>query len=154
MTANIQQRLKELNINIPDISPPAANYVPYVQSGKQIFISGQLPVKNSQIITGKVGQDATIEQAIEAAQACAINIVAVLKKACEGDLQKVARCVKLGIFVNCVDGFTDQPRIGNGASDLMVEIFGQIGQHARFAVGTNSLPFNALVEIDAIFEIL
>ena len=150
----IENRLKELNIKIDKIPAPAANYLPYIKSGNQIFISGQLPVKNGKIaFKGKVGNEVTIEEAREAAKICAINIIANLKEACDGDLNKVKKCVKLGIFINAIDDFAQHPQIGNGASDLMVDIFAKKGKHSRFAVGVSSLPFNVPVEIDAIFEI-
>ena len=150
----IENRLKELNIKIDKIPAPAANYLPYIKSGNQIFISGQLPVKNGEIaFKGKVGDGVTIEEAREAAKICAINIIANLKEACDGDLNKVKKCVKLGIFINAIDDFAQHPQIGNGASDLMVDIFAKKGKHSRFAVGVSSLPFNVPVEIDAIFEI-
>jgi len=150
----IENRLKELNIKIDKIPAPAANYLPYIKSGNQIFISGQLPVKNGEIaFKGKVGNEVTIEEAREAAKICAINIIANLKEACDGDLNKVKKCVKLGIFINAIDDFAQHPQIGNGASDLMVDIFAEKGKHSRFAVGVSSLPFNVPVEIDAIFEI-
>ena len=150
----IENRLKELNIKIDKIPAPAANYLPYIKSGNQIFISGQLPVKNGEIaFKGKVGNEVTIEEAREEAKICAINIIANLKEACDGDLNKVKKCVKLGIFINAIDDFAQHPQIGNGASDLMVDIFAEKGKHSRFAVGVSSLPFNVPVEIDAIFEI-
>ncbi len=152
MSNNIEGKLKELNIKIPAISAPAANYLLYTKVGNQIFISGQLPKDENGFITGKVGKDIDIEKAKKAAQLCAINIIAVLKDACGGNLDKVKQCVKLGIFVNAVDDFGDHPAVGNGASDLMVAVFGNKGKHARFAMGAGSLPFNVAVEIDAIFE--
>jgi len=128
--------------------------LPYVKSGNQIFISGQLPAQNGKMaFVGKVGKDIDVAQAKEAAKICAINLIAVLKAACDGDLNKVKKCVKLGIFINAVDDFANHPEIGNGASDLMVEIFQEKGKHARFAMGAGSLPFNVPVEIDAVFEI-
>lgn len=153
MTNKIDKKLEELGIKIPTISAPAANYLPFTKSGNQIFISGQLPKDENGLITGKVGKDTDIETAKKAAQLCALNIIAVLKSACDGNLDKVKQCVKLGIFVNAVDDFCDHPAIGNGASDLMVKIFDEKGKHARFAMGAGSLPLNSTVEIDAIFEI-
>ena len=150
----IEKRLEELSIKIPEFVAPAANYLPYVKSGNQIFISGQLPAQNGKMaFVGKVGKDIDVAQAKEAAKICAINLIAVLKAACDGDLNKVKKCVKLGIFINAVDDFANHPEIGNGASDLMVEIFQEKGKHARFAMGAGSLPFNVPVEIDAVFEI-
>jgi enamine deaminase RidA (YjgF/YER057c/UK114 family) len=153
MSNNIEKKLQELQIEIPQIAIPVANYLPFVKSGNQIFISGQLPRNKDGLIAGKIGKDITVEDGIKAAQICAINIIAVLKEACNGDLSKVKQCVKLGIFVNGVDDFADHPKVGNGASDLMVAVFGDKGKHARFAMGAGSLPFDAAVEIDAIFEI-
>lgn len=150
----IEEKLQQMGIKIPQISTPAANYVPFVKSGNQIFISGQLPALDGKMaFQGIVGKEISVEEATKAAEICAINIIAVLKNACDGDLEKVVKCVKLGIFVNAVAGFADQPKIGNGASNLMVEIFGEKGKHARAAVGAGTLPFNVPVEIDAIFEI-
>lgn len=150
----IEEKLQQMGIRIPQISAPAANYLPFVKSGNLVFISGQLPILEGKIaFQGIVGQEISLDQAIAASKICAINLIAVLKNACGGDLEKVVKCVKLGIFVNAVPGFSDQPKIGNGASDLMVEVFGEKGKHARAAVGAGSLPFNVPVEIDAVFEI-
>ena len=150
----IDQRLQELGIALPEPVAPVANYIPYVVTGKLVFISGQIPLKNGKPeYVGIVGDTVTVEQAVEAARLCGINILAQLKAACGGDLDKVSRCVKLGGFVNTVAGFTDQPKIINGCSDLMVEVLGDAGRHARFAVGAGSLPLNVAVEIDAVFEL-
>ncbi|MDA0902012.1 MAG: RidA family protein [Proteobacteria bacterium] len=154
MTNQIEERLKELNIQIPEVAIPAANYAPFVKSGNQVFVSGQLPISNGEVkYIGKVGDKISIEEAQKAASICAINIIAVVKKACGGDLNKVKRCVKLGIFVNAVADFTDHPTVGNGASDLVVAVFGEKGKHARFAMGAGSLPRGVAVEIDAVFEV-
>ena len=150
----IDQRLQELTITLPEPVAPVANYVPFVVSGKLVFISGQIPLKDGKPEhVGIVGDTVTVEQAVAAARLCGINILAQLKAACSGDLDKVSRCVKLGGFVNTVAGFADQPKIINGCSDLMVEVFGEHGRHARFAVGAGSLPLNVAVEIDAVFEL-
>lgn len=150
---SIEQRLAEKNIVLPTVAAPAANYVPTVQSGNLLFVSGQIPMLNGQIqYQGKVGKDFTLEQAQACARLCGLNILAQTKAAL-GSLDRVKRVVKLGGFVNCVDGYADQPKVINGASDLMVEVFGDAGRHARFAVGTNALPLNVAVEIDAILEI-
>lgn len=150
----IEERLQELGIDLPEAAAPAANYLPYVTSGNLVFISGQVPVVAGELkYRGKVGQDYTLEEARECAELVAINILSVLRQACDGELDRVRRCVKLGGFVNCVPEFDQQPKVINGASDLMVQVFGEIGRHARFAVGSNSLPFDVAVEIDAIFEI-
>ena len=150
----IEERLQELGIDLPEAAAPAANYVPFVVSGNLVFISGQVPVVDGELkYRGKVGQDYTLEEAKECAELVAVNILSVLRQACDGELDRVRRCVKLGGFVNCVPEFDQQPKVINGASDLMVQVFGEIGRHARFAVGSNSLPFDVAVEIDAIFEI-
>jgi len=154
MTGIIDQRLEELAIDLPPATPPAANYIPYVVSGTLVYISGQLPMVQGKIACrGRVGDDITVEEAADAARHCAINIVSQIKAACDGDLDRVVRCVKIGGFVNATEKFEDHPQVINGASDLMVDIFGDAGRHSRFAVGAASLPFNAAVEIDAIFEI-
>lgn len=154
MSGQVDAKLKELGITIPEAAAPAANYVPYTVSGNQVFVSGQVPFVDGVIqYQGKVGQDYSTEEAAECARVCALNIIAQVKAACGGDLDRVTRCVKLGGFVNCIDGFAEQPKVINGASDLMVDVFGDKGRHARFAVGTNALPLNVAVEIDAIFEI-
>ena len=151
---SIDKKLETLGITIPDAPSPAANYIPYVISGNLVFIAGQVPFENGQInYTGKVGKDIDINKAKEVAKICGLNVISVLKNAVKGDLSKVKKCVKLGIFVSCTNDFHQQPEVANGASDLMVEIFGENGKHARFAVGTNSLPRNVPVEVDAIFEI-
>ena len=150
----IDKKLETLGITIPEAPSPAANYIPYVISGNLVFIAGQVPFENGQInYTGKVGKDIDINKAKEVAKICGLNVISVLKNAVKGDLSKVKKCVKLGIFVSCTNDFHQQPEVANGASDLMVEIFGENGKHARFAVGTNSLPRNVPVEVDAIFEI-
>jgi len=151
---SIDKKLETLGITIPDAPSPAANYIPYVISGNLVFIAGQVPFENGKInYTGKVGKDIDINKAKEVAKICGLNVISVLKNAVKGDLSKVKKCVKLGIFVSCTNDFHQQPEVANGASDLMVEIFGENGKHARFAVGTNSLPRNVPVEVDAIFEI-
>lgn len=151
---SIEQRLSDLGITLPEAAAPAANYVPYVVSGSTVYISGQLPMADGKISSiGPVTVDVTEEQASEAAKVCGINIIAQLKTACGGDLSRVKRIVKLGGFVNCPAGWGGQPAIINGASNLMVDVFSDAGRHARFAVGTNALPFNATVEIDCIAEI-
>jgi enamine deaminase RidA (YjgF/YER057c/UK114 family) len=149
----IDKKLLDLGIIIPSAPKPAANYIPYVISNNLIFIAGQVPFENGKIKhTGKVGDNVDINKAKSIARICGLNIISVLKDALEGDLSKVTKCVKLGIFVACTNDFHNQPEVANGASDLMVEIFGEKGKHARFAVGTNSLPRNVPVEVDAIFE--
>jgi enamine deaminase RidA (YjgF/YER057c/UK114 family) len=154
MTGRIDARLTELNVSLPAASVPAANYVPVVIAGNLAFVSGQVPVLQGEFkYLGKVGVDLTIEQGQQAARLCALNIIAQLKLALGGDLDRVRRCVKVGGFVNCESGFGEQPKVINGASDLFVQVFGDAGRHARFAVGTNALPFNVAVEVDAVFEV-
>jgi len=154
MSNEIENRLTKLSIVLPQPANPAANYVPYVVSGNLVFIAGQIPFWNGDILhIGKVGAEFDVEDAIKSAKVCGLNIIAQLKEACGGNLDRVVRCVKIGVFVNCVDGFTQQPQVANGVSDLMVEVFGEAGRHARFAVGTNALPRNAATEADAVFEI-
>ncbi|GIL40588.1 RidA family protein [Roseiterribacter gracilis] len=151
---SIDARLKELNIELPPGGTVAGNYVPYVKTGNLLFISGQLPLRDGKVaITGVVGRDVTLEAARDAARLCAINILAQTKAALGGDLEKIRRVVKLGVFVACVPEFTQQPDVGNGASDLFVEVLGDRGRHARSAVGAPSLPRNGAVEIDAIIEV-
>ncbi len=147
------ERLAELGLEIPSPVAPVANYVPYVQSGRDLFISGQISMAPTGLIKGKLGADMTVEQGAEAARACAVNLIAQMRAALGGDLDRVRHIVKLNAFVNCTPDFIDQPKVVNGASDLMVAIFGDAGRHARAAVGAPSLPLGAAVEIDAIVEI-
>ena len=152
--STIDARLKELGIELPEAPAPAANYVPFVQTGNLVIVSGQLPMVAGEIKSlGRLGDALTIDDGYSAARICAINLIAQVKAACEGDLDRVVRCVKLGGFVNGTPDFQHHPAIINGASDLMVEVFGDKGRHARFAVGAGNLPFNVTVEIDAVFEI-
>ena len=154
MTGRIQMRLNDLGLTLPPAPAPAANYVPFVISGALVHISGQIPMEDGKIKhQGKVGADLNLEQAQAAARLCALNLLAQLKAACDGDLDRVRRCIKLGGFVNASDDFEQHPTVINAASDLFGEVFGEAGRHARFAVGANSLPFNVAVEIDGIFEI-
>ena len=146
--------LKRLGITLPDAPAPAANYVPYVVAGNMVFVSGQLPLIDGKLsVTGHVGKNVTTQQAAEQARQCAINLLAQLNSACAGDLGRVKRVLKLGGFVACTDEFTDQPEVINGASDLMVEVFGNAGRHARFAVGSNTLPRGTCVEVEGTFLI-
>lgn len=150
----IQQRLESLGVTLPTPAAPVANYVPYVMSGKTLYISGQLPVGlDGQMVKGQLGRDATLEQGQDAARLCAVNILAQANAALEGDLSRIARCVKLGGFVASSSDFFDHPKVINSASDLIVGALGDAGRHARFAVGVAALPFGAAVEIDAIFEL-
>ena len=151
---SVEARLKELGIDLPQPVAPVANYVPFVVSGSIVSISGQIPMgKEGLAFQGKTGADVSIDDACAAARLCGLNLIAQMKAACDGDLERVVRVVKLGGFVNCVDGFGDQPKVINAASDLMVEVFGDKGRHSRSAVGTNALPLNVPVEIDALVEI-
>ena len=150
----IDDRLKELGIEIPEVTAPVANYVGYVQTGNLVFTSGQLPFVDGDLkYKGVVGKDVSVEDATAAAKLCAINIIAQVKAACGGDLDRVVRCLKLVGFVNGVPEFEGHPVVINGASDLMVDVFGDKGKHARAAVGAGSLPLNTSVEIESIFEI-
>ena len=154
VAGRIDARLQELDIDLPDAPAPAANYVPFVISGNLVFVAGQIPFTGGEIKhNGKVGSDYSVAEGKDIARICALNIIAQVKAACGGDLDRVVRCVKLGGFVNCADDFTQHPEVVNGASDLMVEVFGDAGRHARFAVGSNALPRGVPVEVDAVFEI-
>lgn len=154
MTA-IATKLKELGIILPEVSLPAANYVPCTISGNTLFVSGQLPMRDGKPqFIGKVGREFSIEQGQECAQLCTLNIMAHVSKILGGDLARVARLIRLGVFVNAVDSFTDHPKVANGASDLMVALMGDAGKHARFAVGVSGLPFGVAVEVDATFELV
>ena len=149
-----EENIKQLGIEIPDMPNALANYVPYRLSDSIVYVSGQAPVMNGKLIyKGKVGNDISIEDGIKAAELCCINIISVLKKSINGDWNKLDNFLKLGGFVNCNSDFVDQPQIINGASDLLVKVFGEQGKHSRFAVGSNSLPMNISVEIDAIIKI-
>ena len=150
----IDQRLKELNIELDDASVPAGSYVPYVITNNLVFISGQLPFIDGKLtIKGKVGDNVSLDDAVKMSEACAKALLSQLKAACNGNLDKVNKVVKLGGFVASAPNFTDQPKVINGASDLIVNIFGDKGKHSRFAVGVATLPLNVPVEIDGIFEI-
>lgn len=153
MSETPEDRLKKLGIELPEAAGAAGNYVPYVISGNQLFISGQGPAgPNGLEYTGKIGDTRTLEDGQAAARLTALNLLAQAKAAA-GGLDRIVRCVKLGGFVNCMPDFSDQPQVINGASDLMVEVLGEAGFHSRFAVGVANLPFDMTVEIDAVFEI-
>lgn len=154
MPQHAEKRLADLQITLPQSAPPAANYVPFVISGNTVYIAGQLPVKDGKPqFIGKLGKEISVEQGQEAAKYCAINLLAQAKAACGGDLGRIKRCLRLGVFVASAPGFTDQPKVANGASDLIVAALGDAGKHARAAVGVAELPFGVAVEVDAIFEI-
>ncbi len=154
MGGKIAARLGELGIELPQPQAPWANYVPYTISGNLVFISGQICQWNGERrFVGKLGAGIGIAEGQAAARLCALNILSHLRVACGGDLDRVRRCVRLGGFVNCTPEFTDMPRVVNGASDLMVEVFGDSGRHARAAVGMSGLPGGLAVEVEAIFEI-
>ncbi len=151
--STIESRLAALGVTLPDAPAPAANYVPFVQVGDIVHVSGQIAMADGVFITGKLGDDMDAEAGAEAARACAIGLLAQVKAACGGDLDRLARVVKLTGFVNSTADFTDQPRVINGASDFLVEVLGEAGRHARSAVSAASLPFGVAVEIEGIFQI-
>ncbi len=154
MSGKIEARLAELGIALPRPSAPAANYIPFTIGGNLVFIAGQVTFDNGEVrYVGKVGADLGVEEGQAAARLCGLNLIAQLKVACGGDLDRVVRCIKLGVFVNAPASFTRHPEVANGASDLMVAVFGNAGRHARFAVGAGSLPRGVAVEADGIFEI-
>ncbi|MGH6960705.1 MAG: RidA family protein [Dongiaceae bacterium] len=153
MAGQIDKRLAELKLELPKAAIPVANYVPVVVTGSLAFVSGQVTVWNGEFqYKGRLGAEYSVEDGQKAARMCALNVIAQLKHAL-GDLDRIKRCVKLVVFVNSADGFSDQPKVANGASDLMVEVFGDAGKHTRSAVGVNVLPLNVAVEVEGIFEI-
>ncbi len=149
---DINETLIYKGIVLPDAPPPAANYIPYVKIDKLVFVSGQVSQNENGFIKGVLGKDLNVAEGYDAARQCAVSLLAQLKMAVNGDLNKVTKVVKLGGFVNSAPGFTEQPSVINGASDLLVELFGEKGRHARTAVGAN-LPLGVAVEIDGIFEV-
>ncbi len=153
MTSAIETKLAALGVTLPDAPAPAANYVPYVVDGKTVYVSGQISAGPDGLILGKLGADMSVEQGAAAAKACAISLLAQLKAACGGDIDRLERVVKLTGFVNSTPDFIDQPKVINGASDFMVEALGDQGRHARSAVSAASLPLGVAVEIEAIFTI-
>ena len=147
-------KIKELKIELPEAKAPVGNYIATKISGKMLFISGQISIdENGQLIKGKVGKDLDTESGYNAAKRCALSIISQVKKACNDDLSKIKSCIKLTGFVNSTDDFTEQPKVINGASDVIASVFGDAGMHTRAAVSTNSLPLGVAVEVDAIFEI-
>ena len=154
MTGKVELRLKDLDIQLPTPPAPVASYVPYVVSGNLVFISGQVTATPDGLkYVGTVGKEISVEDGKAAARLCAINLIAQVKAAAGGDLDRVKRCVKVTVFVNAVPGFTQHPEVANGASDLFVEVFGDAGKHARAAVGAGSLPRNVATEVEAVFEL-
>jgi len=155
MSGKIDARLAELGIELPTPAAPAANYVPYTISNNTVYISGQVTMWDGALkYVGCVGEDLTADDGYQAARICGLNLLAQLRAACDGDLDRVTRVLKLGGFVNCPANYGDMPKVINGASDLMADVFGsEIGAHARFAVGASSLPFGIATEVDGIFEI-
>ena len=151
---NFESKIQELKIILPEARDPVGNYVASRIIGKMIFISGQISIAaNGELIKGKVGKELKTEDGYEAAKRCGLNIIAQVKKACNGDLSKIKSCIKLTGFVNSTEDFVEQPKVINGASDLIVSIFGDAGMHTRAAVSTNSLPLGVSVEVEAIFEL-
>jgi enamine deaminase RidA (YjgF/YER057c/UK114 family) len=154
MSGKIEARLKELGIELPPATAPVANYVPFTVSDNIAVVSGQVSVRNGKPeFVGKLGREISIADGQQAAKLCALNILAHVKAACGGDLDRVKRVLRLGGFVNCMPDFTDMPQVVNGASDLMVQVFGDAGRHARAAVGVSSLPLGVAVEVEAMFEL-
>ena len=154
MTGKIESRLKDLGITLPTPPAPVASYVPYVVSGNLVFISGQVTAAPDGLkYVGTVGKEISVEDGKAAARLCAVNLIAQVKAAAGGDLDRVKRCVKVTVFVNAIPGFAQHPEVANGASDLFVEVFGDAGKHARAAVGAGSLPRNVATEVEAVFEL-
>jgi len=151
---NFEDKIKELKIELPEAKAPVGNYVATKIVGNLLYVSGQVSINsNGELIKGKVGKDLTTDEAYKAAERCGISIISQVKKACEGDLSRVKSCIKLTGFVNSTDDYTEQPKVINGASDLIASIFGEASMHTRAAISTNSLPLGVSVEVDAIFEL-
>ena len=149
-----ENKLKELNIKLPQAKPPVGSYVATKTSGKFLFISGQISISSDgKLIKGKVGKELTVDEGYKAAERCGMSIISQAKVACNGDLSKIKSCIKLTGFVNSTDDFIEQPKVINGASDLISSVFGDAGMHTRAAVSTNSLPLGVSVEVDAVFEL-
>ena len=151
---SFDENIRKLNIVLPEAKAPVGNYVATKIVGNLLYVSGQVSIdSNGELIKGKVGKDLTTDEAYKSAERCGMSIISQVKKACEGDLSKIKSCIKLTGFVNSTDDYTDQPKVINGASDLIASIFGDAGMHTRAAVSTNSLPLGVSVEVDAIFEL-
>jgi len=151
---NFENKIKELKIQLPEAKPPVGSYVATKIVGNLLYISGQISIsENGELIKGKIGKDVSVEEGYKAAERCGLSIISQAKVACGGDLAKIKSCIKLTGFVNSTDNFTDQPKVINGASDLIASVFGDAGMHTRAAVSTNSLPLGVSVEVDAIFEL-
>ena len=151
---DFENKIKELKINLPEAKPPVGSYVATKIVGNLLYISGQISIsENGELIKGKVGNDLSVDDGYKAAERCGLSIISQAKVACNGDLSKIKSCVKLTGFVNSTDNFTEQPKVINGASDLIASVFGEAGMHTRAAVSTNSLPLGVSVEVDAIFEL-
>jgi enamine deaminase RidA (YjgF/YER057c/UK114 family) len=153
MSDRVERRLKELGITLPQIQVPWANYVSVVVSGSLVYLSGQLPSLDGVLVKGKLGAELSVDDGRKAARMCALNMLPHLRQACGGNLDRVVRCVEIGGFVNATPDFAEHPIVLNGASEFLVEVFGEAGRHTRFAVGVASLPFNFAVEVKGIFEI-
>jgi enamine deaminase RidA (YjgF/YER057c/UK114 family) len=154
MSERIERRLKELGLELPTASTPGANYVPFVRSGGLVFLTGQLSQWNGERrFIGKLGREWGVEEGREAARLCALNLIAHLKTAAGGDLDRVRRCVRLAGYVNSTPDFLAQSQVLNGASDLFVDVFGDVGRHARMAVGVAALPYDVAVEVEGVFEV-
>ena len=153
MSDRIERRLKELGITLPQIQAPWANYVSVVVSGSLVYLSGQLPSLDGVLVKGKLGAELSVDDGRKAARMCALNMLPHLREACGGSLDRVVRCIEIGGFVNATPDFTEHPMVLNGASEFLVEVFGEAGRHTRFAVGVASLPFNCAVEVKGVFEI-
>lgn len=154
MTGRIDNHLTDLGIVLPRAAAPAGGYVPYVVAGSLVFVSGQITLLDGDLkYTGRLGDDMSVDHGYAAARLCGLNLLAQVREACGGDLDRVRRVVKLGGFVQCTADFTEQAKVMNGASDLMIEVFGEAGRHARFAVGMGSLPLGVAVEVDGVVEI-
>ena len=151
---DFENKIKELQINLPEAKPPVGSYVATKIVGNLLYISGQISIsENGELIRGKVGKDLSVDDGYKAAERCGLSIISQAKEACNGNLSKIKSCVKLTGFVNSTDNFTEQPKVINGASDLIAAVFGDAGMHTRAAVSTNSLPLGVSVEVDAIFEL-